>query len=137
MQVHFSGDFERCFDFPEAFVLVDVSDIFYSFIGRGKGESEASGGRRGSIVIEILREGGSPGGGGAEGPGKRLRRIGWGGGGEFFFFVRGRNVHQSRFYMDFQYGPSSAWHEITDFYRHFLPKGSFEAKESFEAFLQE
>ena len=67
--------------------MADVSDIFYFFsLGRGKGESEASGGRGSSIFIEIPKGGGSPGGGGAEGPGKCLRRIGTWRGGLIFFF---------------------------------------------------
>ena len=60
--------------------------IFFIFFcsGRGKGESEAPGGG-GSVSLENPRRGGSPGGGGAEGPGGCLQRIGEWGGGEFFF----------------------------------------------------
>ena len=55
--------------------LVDVPNSFYfSCSGRGKGESEAPGGRGSG--------GGSPGGRGAEGPGRCLRRIGDFGGGD-------------------------------------------------------
>ena len=74
--------------------MVDVSDIFYFFCsGRGKGESEAPGGGRGRFFFLKIQEGGSPGGGGAEGPGGSLRRIGELGGG-LNIFCRGRNAHQ-------------------------------------------
>ena len=68
--------------------------LFFFCSGRGKGESEAPG-RGGSIFFGNSQEGGGcPGGGGAEGPGRCLRRIGefFGGGAKYFF--RGRNVHQ-------------------------------------------
>ena len=51
--------------------------LFFSGRGRGKGESEVPG-RGGRFLIENprrLRGGGSPGGGGAEGPEGCLRRI--------------------------------------------------------------
>ena len=57
------------------FSLVDVSDFFVFFcLCRGKGESEAP--RGGSVFIENPRSGGFAGGGGGEGPGGCLRRIG-------------------------------------------------------------
>ena len=73
---------------------VDVLDIFYFFCsGRGKGESEASGGG-GFDFYWRSQEGGSPRGGGGEGPGGCLRRIGEFGGGGAKYFLGGRNVHQ-------------------------------------------
>ena len=62
--------------------LVDVSDIFYFFpLGEGEGESEAPGrGGGGRFLLKFPGVGGrSLGGGGAEGRGRCLRRIG-----EFF-----------------------------------------------------
>ena len=70
---------------------MDVSDIFYFFCsGRGKWESEAAGGG-GVDFFEIPRRGGevSPGGGGAEGPGRvcsELGNLGGGQGGQNFLF---------------------------------------------------
>ena len=81
---------------PHEFVLVDVSDIFYFFCsGRGKGgvQCEASGGG-GRVRFLLKIPGGGPGGGGAEGPGGCLWRIGESGGGGLDIFFRGRNVHQ-------------------------------------------
>ena len=69
---------------------MDVSDIFYFFCsGRRKGESEAPGSVGGRFFIENARRLGGfslKGGGGAEGPGGCLWRIGeLGEGGQFFF----------------------------------------------------
>ena len=68
--------------------MADVSDIFYFFcLGREKGVGGRSEGGGVSIFIENPRRGGSPEGGGAEGPGGCLRRIGdLGGGGAKYFF---------------------------------------------------
>ena len=70
---------------------MDVSDIFNFFLlgegGGGEGESEAPGGEGVCFLLKCQEGGGSPGGGGAEGPGGCLRRIGelgWGGA-KFFF----------------------------------------------------
>ena len=71
--------------------------FFYFFCsGRGKGESEESGGGLGSIFIENPRRGG---GVLQEGEGLRAREgvcseLGNGGGAKYF--LRGRNVHQDK-----------------------------------------
>ena len=59
-----------------------VSDIFYFFVlGEGEGGVRSAGREGGRFFLENPMRGGSPGGGGAEGPGGCLRRIGnWGGG---------------------------------------------------------
>ena len=75
---------------------MDVLNIFDFFcLGRGKGESEASGQGGGSIFIENPRAGVLQAEG--LGPGGSLRRIGeFGGGGYRYFFSRGRNVLDER-----------------------------------------
>ena len=62
--------------------------IFFFSSGRGKGKTEAPEVGGGRFFIENPKGwgGGSPGGGGDEGPGGCLRRIGeWGGGANIFF----------------------------------------------------
>ena len=55
-------------------ILADVSDIFYFFSAREGGRGVRGAGRGGGVDFQLqIPGGGSPGGGGAEGPGGCLR----------------------------------------------------------------
>ena len=61
---------------------MDVSDIFYFFCsGRGKGESEATGGGGVDFLLKVPQGGGSPGGGGPRGREGVCGKLGNSGGG--------------------------------------------------------
>ena len=69
--------------------------LFFSARGGGRGSPRRREGVGGRFLLKIPGAGGVSGGGGPEGPGGCLRRIGdFGGGGDLNIFFRGRNVHQ-------------------------------------------